>query len=365
MLRVCAASVAAVLAAALLGPAPASAKELKPKFGDIGGVYYTDVAENREACRQAIKNKIALCRQNTSFVSNTLDRKYPGCLPIFRQQAGICVTHFRRQTSKCDVFGSARIDDFTGFACTVTKTVVEEGGEPERGPGIAPMDRRMTARTRVNLRAGPGTDHRVVGSLAAGQAVQATGRAGAWLRIARPGGGTAFVHGDFMVAAAGREQQPQTRSTAAGLSPKCAGMGKGAKCWNELANRPGCYVFEPNYRPGIRVTWSGACAGSVAVGRGTWRWKTSRGSGEGTGALVRGKLHGRWVYRWEGHALEGPYVNGKQHGRWIFRNVRGDVSEGPYVNGKMHGMWIFRNADGNCRASRFSHGKGSSKSTRC
>ena len=148
---------AAVCLATLLAvvPVEAGAKELKPEFGDIGGVYYTDVAENREACRQAIKNKIALCRQNTSFVSNTLDRKYPGCLPLFRQQAGVYVTHFRRQTSKCDVFGSARIDDFTGFSCTVTATVVEEDGEPERGTGAGRRAGGRTGAAIPRLRGGP------------------------------------------------------------------------------------------------------------------------------------------------------------------------------------------------------------------
>ena len=356
---------AALLAAAVSAPA-APAKELKPKFGDIGGVYYTDVAENREACRQAIRNKIALCRQNTSFVSNTLDRKYPGCLPIFRNQSRGCADHFRSEAYKCQGSGPVRIGDFTGFACTVTETVVEEGGEPEGGPGIASMDRRMTARTRVNLRAGPGTDHRVVGSLAAGQAVQATGRAGDWLRIATPGGGAAFVHGRFMVAAAGSQgPASQGSGSAAGLSPKCAGMSKGAKCWLELANKPGCYMFRSYYRPPETATWSGACAGGVAVGRGTWGWKAHDRSGEATGTLVRGKLHGRWVWRWaNGGVSEGPYVDGKMHGPWVNRN-EGSVFEGPYMNDKMHGRWIFRFANGHCEARRFSHGKGSSKSTRC
>ena len=330
MLRVCAA-----LSVVLLVPGMASAKELKPKFGDIGGVYYTDVSQNREACRQAIKNKIALCRQNTSFVSNTLDRKYPGCLPLFRQQAGVCADHFRSEAYKCQGAGSARIGDFTGFACTVTATVVEEGGEPERGPDIAPMDRRMKARTRVNLRAGPGTNHRVVGSLAAGQAVRATGRAGDWLRIAAPGGGTAFVHGDFIVASAGQEQQPQDRGPAAGPSPKCAGMGERAKCWREFANRPGCYAFDSLYDPSATVTWSGACADGLAVGRGTWRWKSLGRFGEETGAMVRGK----------------------RQGMWGFRPDSGGRDEGLYVNGEKHGKWVFRLANGLCFTTRFSHGK--------
>ena len=43
MLRICAALIAAATASGA-----ASATELKPKFGDIGGVYYTDVANDRE-----------------------------------------------------------------------------------------------------------------------------------------------------------------------------------------------------------------------------------------------------------------------------------------------------------------------------
>ena len=188
----------ALLLVAVSMPA-VEAEELKPKFGDIGGVYYTDVSGNREACRQAIKNKIALCRQNTNFESNTKNRKYAGCLPVFRRQAQSCTVHFRHQMSKCDLSGAARITDFIGFSCEVTKTVVKEGG----GPGIAPLDERMKARTGSNLRAGPGTNHRVVGSLRTGEEVRVTGRAGDWLRIAAPSGGTAFVHGSLLAAMAG------------------------------------------------------------------------------------------------------------------------------------------------------------------
>lgn len=114
-----------------------SGQELKPKFGDIGGVFYTEVAEDREACRQAIKNKIALCSQNTSFVSNTMDRKYPGCLPIFRDQSRGCTDHFRSEAYKCQGSGPVRIEDFTGFACAVTATVVEEGADDREEMGRA------------------------------------------------------------------------------------------------------------------------------------------------------------------------------------------------------------------------------------
>ena len=297
MLRICAALIAAALVPAMAGPAAmASSKELKPKFGDIGGVYYTDVAEDREACRQAIKNKIALCRQNTNFVSNTLDRKYPGCLPIFRGQSQVCADHFRSEAYKCQGAGSVRIADFTGFACTVTATVVEEGGEPERG---------------------------------------------------KPERGTGS-----------RDPARQGRGAAAGLSPKCAGMGKGAKCWNELTNKPGCYIFDPYFNPPETATWSGACSGGVAVGRGTAGWRTSRSSGDATGTLVRGKRHGRWVVRFaNGTINEGPYVDGKPHGRWVLRLASGTVFEGPYVDGKAHGRWVERFASGNVHEGPYVDGK--------
>ena len=337
MSRYCAPLVAAIPVIALLTSA-ASAKELKPKFGNIDGVYYSDVSGNREACRQAIRNKIALCRQNTNFESNTKNRKYAGCLPVFRRQAQSCTVHFRHQMSKCDLSGAARITDFTGFSCEVTKTVVEEDG----GPGISPLDQRMKARTGSNLRAGPGTNHRVVDSLRTGQEVQVTGRAGDWLRIAAPGGGTAFVHGSLLVAMAERRQEPQPQrgSPAGGPSPKCAGMGKGAKCWLELANKPGCYVSLLGYNPPVTVTWSGACSGGVAVGRGTWSWS---GSSKDTGTLVRGKRHGRWVMRWPD----------------------GGIAEGSYVDGKEHGRWVIRSADGSCSIVRFSHGGMVSKLKPC
>ncbi|MCY4500508.1 MAG: hypothetical protein OXE57_02980 [Alphaproteobacteria bacterium] len=328
--------------ALLLAPlAAAEAKELKPKFGDIGGVFYTEVSGDREACRQAVKAKIALCGQNTRFESNTKNRKYAGCLPIFEQQAESCAVHFRHQMSKCNLDGSARITDFTGFSCEVTATVVEEGGETEGAPGIAPADRMMQARTRTNVRSGPGTDHARTGLLEAGEQVHVPGGAGAWLRLAARGGGAPFVHGSLLVPPA-----PQGRDAAAGPSPKCAGMSKGFECWRELANRPGCYVFDSAYGPG-RTTWSGACEGGVAVGDGTLGWESSHVSIEATGLFVSGKEHGHWVLRFDNGAVwEGHFVDGKEHGHWVWREADGTVREGPYVDGKEHGQWVIRRADG-------------------
>ena len=95
----------------------------------------------------------------------------------------------------------------------------------------------------------------------------------------------------------------QGSGPAAQLSPKCAGMGKRAKCWQALANKPGCYMFNRSYNPSTKLTWSGACAGGVAVGQGTIVWKRPGDSAKATGILVRGKRRGRWVSHYNGPEL--------------------------------------------------------------
>ena len=145
---------------------------------------------------------------------------------------------------------------------------------------------------------------------------------------------------------------------AAALSPKCAGMQKGATCWMEFADPPGCYIFNYYYNPPGTATWSGACSDGVAVGRGTWSWQLTAGSGEGTGTLVHGRLHGHWVERWaSGFVSEGPYVDGMRNGHWVLRSPDGIVYEGSYVDGKENGPWFVRLADGGCMVYHYSHGE--------
>ena len=52
----------------------------------------------------------------------------------------------------------------------------------------------------------------------------------------------------------------------------CAGQPKGAECWLELANQPGCSVWNPQFEPYKAATWTGECSGGVAQGRGTLKW---------------------------------------------------------------------------------------------
>ena len=114
-------------AAALLAPQAAESATLKPKFGDVDGAFFTDVADDREACRRAIQRKVTSCGQNVNFMTNTEDEKYSFCLPKFREQARQCAAHFDAQRWKCDGSGPARIDGFRQFFCELTKREASEG----------------------------------------------------------------------------------------------------------------------------------------------------------------------------------------------------------------------------------------------
>ena len=78
-----------------------SGQTLKPQFGDMDGVYYSEIAGNEDACTMAVKSRIANCHQHTRFLSPRDNERYSGCLPIFARQAEACVAHFRRELPKC------------------------------------------------------------------------------------------------------------------------------------------------------------------------------------------------------------------------------------------------------------------------
>lgn len=162
----------------------------------------------------------------------------------------------------------------------------------------------------------------------------------------------------------------------------CTGKSRGAECWMEVTDHPGCYVWNPNLQSDETVTWTGKCAGGQAQGGGTlkWIWDGAKKSSESTGHLkdgtehgqwvnrfmngsvhegpyVEGKRHGQWVERFaDGVAAEGPWVEDKRHGQWILRYPNGDVWQGPFVNGKRHGDWIERSAEGTSRLGPYVEG---------
>ena len=86
------------------------------------------------------------------------------------------------------------------------------------------------------------------------------------------------------------------------LEPKCEGMptsqypGNIVQCWKQVSGKR-CRLWDDLYNHDQQVTWSGACAGGVAVGEGTTVWTSNRVRSEMTGTYVNGKRHGRWVAR--------------------------------------------------------------------
>ena len=155
----------------------------------------------------------------------------------------------------------------------------------------------------------------------------------------------------------------------------CAGQPEGAECWKELANQPGCYVWDDYHRTDETMTWTEECSDGLAQGYGTLT--SVRGNGKkptkntdrntkegenyaGSGSLWYGKKQGHWYEDWaDGNEWDGPYVDGKRHGRWELRgegfyvgkskengsrlvlSKRGEW-DGPYVDGKRHGRWSLR-----------------------
>ena len=146
----------------------------------------------------------------------------------------------------------------------------------------------------------------------------------------------------------------------------CEGKPKGSECWMELANQPGCHVWNSNLRPDVTVTWTAECAESLAQGRGTLKWVSDGGkkTTESSGRLESGKHHGRWRIRyWNGHVNEGPYEQGRRHGKWVIQwaddggNLSGNQMEGPYVEGKIQGLWTARWTDGAIEKRPYVDGK--------
>ena len=73
----------------------------KPQFGDMNGVFYTNIRGQEKACKDAVKRMIANCHQHTRFLRPADNRKYPECLPVFQEQANECAAFFRQEIAKC------------------------------------------------------------------------------------------------------------------------------------------------------------------------------------------------------------------------------------------------------------------------
>ena len=168
----------------------------------------------------------------------------------------------------------------------------------------------------------------------------------------------------------------QVEARAFNAAQTCQGKPKGSKCWMELANQPGCYIWDEYLAPDETVTGKAECVEGVAQGSVSlkWVWDNRKNSMEGTGHVQGGKKHGQWVERSsDGDVEEGPYVEGKRHGQWVGRHKKFRIApgvsfshrdgsyalfeEGPYVEGKRHGQWVVRDAYGNVGGGPYVEGK--------
>ena len=286
-------------------------RKLKPKFGDVGEAFYTDLPGQRQQCLETIDRKIALCRENTSFESNTKDEKYAGCLPVFEEQAEVCVAHFERERAKCGIGASApaeaaRLD--SSERQRVQAALTAEGYDP------GPADGKFGQRTRRAIEAWQQANgHAATGELTSEQVTTLLAKS----------------------------------APAIALDPTCTGATEGSACWKKIANRAGCHIWTISRDADQMITWSGACPLGIASGQGELAWTKGGKSIEGTGSLLDGREHGEWTYRYpDGTAMNGTFVGGKANGNAVWRYADGSVAEGPYVDHKQHGRWVQRSADG-------------------
>lgn len=188
-----------------------------------------------------------------------------------------------------------------------------------------------------------------------------------WIAATVPAGfGLLFSLLLGVLAASRAEAQEPTRAFAPDPAESCEGKEPGASCWMELADRPGCYTWNPNLAAGETVTWSGECSGGLAQGTGSRKWSHPDDEGVplvsgGEGELRDGKRHGPWsAYYGNGGMAEGSYEHGQPVGPWTNVLADGTVFEGEWANGQRQGRWTLTHGDdvgGGFHAAGKRHGK--------
>ena len=301
-------------------------RKLKPKFGDVEGVFYTDIPGQRQQCVEAVKRKIALCRENTDFASNTRNEKYAECLPIFRAQAKACVGHFQRELVKCDGGGresasAVRLDP--GERRRIQGALAADGFDP------GPADGKSGPRTR--------------------RAIQAWQRANGY-------------------AATGALTARQAQALLGGAAP----LKPFGPNWI-IAENQRCQLHNPYPEPGVTITWSGDCVDGKASGEGRVVWRRSYGEDVYEGGYRDGKAHGHGTYtqaggtryegQWRDGQMNGPgnetwpggggyvgeYRDGHWHGHGTVTYPSGSRYEGEWRTTKPHGWGAYISADGRRR----------------
>ena len=115
--------------------------------------------------------------------------------------------------------------------------------------------------------------------------------------------------------------------TAANLPEEeiCSGDYSPEGCWMEIANHPGCYLWNPFPRDDESVGWSGQCSEAFAHGSGEVTWYENGEVSQTVTGLKR---------------------RGKSEGITVIRDADGSRSEGAFVDDSPHGVWTYFDQDG-------------------
>ena len=195
--------------------------------------------------------------------------------------------------------------------------------------------RMMEVAERANLRAGPGTEHMVIGTLPAGVGVEVTGEVGDgdWLRVdLGEDNGTAFIRAPLLKA---------TRL----FGPD----------WLIVTNQL-CLVYSVGLGDMVApVTWSGACVDGKASGEGRMTFRD--GAYVYEGGVRAGKPHGYGTVTAPDARYEGEVRDGKIHGLGTFTEDNGDRYEGEWRDDEPNGHGTYTWPDGNRHEGEWRDGK--------
>ena len=104
-------------------------------------------------------------------------------------------------------------------------------------------------------------------------------------------------------------------------APICTGDYSPDSCWMEIADRPGCYLWNPSPQDDETVTWNGECSDGLAQGLGRTTWYENH----------------EFNQVWESRRVEGK-ANGWAFGRGLDDEGRSWLEEACYMNDeRQHG----------------------------
>ena len=263
----------------------------------------------------------------------------------------------------------------------------------------ATADQRLRATEGVRLRSGPGDEYEEIGRIHLDDTVKVTGEVPPWAWIETESGKQGFAPLSAL---------EEVQETVAILTdPKCVFSDDissqdeisdvvAEKCWIEVSNTPGCYMFlgpipeigdnshgnryiiDMNYVSSpASISWSGECLNGMVSGRGVVSFLDADGYryygplenivGEGFEVMfLEGKRSGRSSVPFY---LEAEWVEGLRQGKWVIDHpdkLRGaDHTILHYLDGRLHGDWfryysggyVFdEDAGGLCETRKYEHG---------